>query len=640
MQRAVERYKQHKTNIILIVLETVNPIDPFFTLLPIVLKNRISIFKQDEESALQEIVSAVRLSQQWITSSSNFLYSPDLRQTFVSQKTSSITPDTSSKFQAVNATIAAQSQSSSPQIANTTPSFSKLGNFLLSRQLLSIILTIALSTLAGILIGLWINPFVQRLPVLSDPQWSNLLQILGIMIPILITVLGFNAIKSKRLSYETISDVGLLNEQKDKGEDDIRLIVNGWEENHAGIKIVKLENTGDEPVKKADYEDVPILFQFEPQSLIRCSIHDIVPENKFSVERLKESIKLDEQNHAFVEVQALPLNPKESINLKIVTRDKTEMKVVGGLVGGKITHMKIAQMRAIQRTILMSLIISLLLGLAIPNLFSIVSGFPLSNCVWGTISIDSSTAFNNTMGSLVNKYQKICPLAHLSLNSKPSANSIGELEQNVVQLATSEITPQEAGPPYDGYKDLQENKLAAIAFNLVINKNVTGVHSLSRDQISKIYDGTYTKWGDVGGQPANLKIIPIGRSNDSGTYYAFVSFILSSRNQNKPSLTLSGTPEVLDRVTAISGAIGYVDVASANSRAKDVATVDVEHQAPAVAQVTSNRYPFWTIERLYTKPNPDPLTRAFVTYIIDNFRTNSAFTSLDTIPKDVLTTHQ
>lgn len=660
MKRAIERHQQRKASVIPIILQTLSFVEPLFASLPTVPSNHVPIsLQKDQESALQEIVSAIRYIRsqpQWPTGLSGVPSLASLQpastqqsQPFGIPKTSQIastTPPTQSLTSASQATSTIPAPATqSPLAASKLSVFSQLGNFLLSHQILIIILTIVLSMLIGVFLGLWSNPFVLHLFALSDLQWSNWLQFFTIMISILLTILGFRVIKSKRLSYEVVSDVGLLNEQKDKGEDDIRLIVNGWEENHARMMIVKLANTGDEPVKKADYEKEPIRFDFGPQSLIRCSIHDIVPENKMPTERLKDFIRLDEQNRAFVDVTELPLNPRESINLKIVTRDKIDMRVYGSLAGGKITSVKTAQRKAILRTILKSLIIFLLVGLAIPNGFSLISGSPLNRCVWGNISIDSSTAFNGTMKGLVENYQKSCLLAHLTLNSKASANGLSDLEKSIqlnnnVQLTTSEITPQEAGPPYNAYKDLQEQKLAAIAFSLVISKYVTGVSSLSRDQISKIYDGTYKKWGDVGGQPAELPITPIGRSNDSGTYYAFVNFVLNSRVQNKPAVTLDGTPEVLDHVAAINGAIGYVDLDSANSRAKDVTAIEINQQAPSVAQIASDHYPFWAIERFYTKPNPDALTSAFITYVMSNFRTNSSFISLDAIPKDKLSAHQ
>lgn len=610
MQRAVDRHRRRKASIIFVMVQSVSLPDHLFDWLPIVPKDRIPILEQkNQELALQEIVSTIRS----LLSPSQPTRSP------ATPSLAGLRPDST------------RLPTAPPQETRVAPARSKLSDFLLAHQLLTIVLTIVLSILLGVSLGLLSGPIIQGLPVLSDPRWSNWLQIAGIII----TILGFSVIKSKRLSYEVISDVGLLNEEKDRGEDDIKLIVNGWEENHARVQIVKLVNTGNEPVKKADYEGEPIRFQFNPRSLIRCSIHDIVPENKMPIERLKDFIKLDEQNYQFVDVSELPLNPKESINLKIVTRDKTSLQVFGSLAGGEITPLKSAQRKALYRTILMSLIISLLFGLVLPNFFSLISGSSQNRCIWGNRNIGSSTAFTDTMGGLIEGYQSSCLLAHLNLKSQSSADGLRELENGHVQLSTSEITPQQAGRPYDSYNDLQKTDLAIIPFALVIGKDVTGVSSLTPEQISKIYDGTYKTWDKVGG-PADLAIYPIGRSSSSGTRYAFEHFVLKASDQDTLARTEDDTSAVLSDVTTIRGSIGYVDLGSANSRS-DVTVIKIDGQAPT--GVASNQYPFWAVERLYTKRNPDPLISAFIAYIRNTFQTNNTFVSLDDIKKDVISSH-
>jgi phosphate transport system substrate-binding protein len=625
MQKALERHRRHEASIILIPLQPGN-LPASIATLPIIPKNQVPLSsQQDQELASQEIV--------------NFILAMLPTDSLADNSSSTSLHNVSAP------SLATQSLSSVPQVVDRTSVFVAFDNFLLSHPIFFLVLVCISSVLVGIILEQWINPLLQGLPGLSDSQWSGWLQVLegaiAIVLPVLARGLLYLVTKSKRLSYEEISDVGLLNKEKDRGEDDIKLIVNGWEENNARMKIVRLANTGDEPVKKADYEQEPIRFQFDRQSLIRGSIHDIIPKNKIPEDRLKDFIRFDQQNRAFVEVVELPLNPKESVNLKIVTRDKTkEIQVFGGLAGGKITRMKDAQRENLRRKMLINLVAFIICGFTISIVFPLFYNHFNNGCVLGNISIDSSTASTGTITNLVGDYRNTCLLARVAVNSKPSANGLKDLENGNIQLATSEITPQEAGPPYNSYQDLHEHDLAVIPFSLIINNKVTGVKSLSQDQIAKIYDGTYTTWGQVGGKPANLQITTIGRSNDSGTYYAFVNFVLKTRDQNRPMLTLDSTSDVLDHVKAIDGAIGYAELDPANNETRDVTAIKINQQAPTVAQIASGQYPFWAIERFYTQGNPDALTSAFIIYATDNFRTNSTLIGLDAVPKKLLATHQ
>src|SRR5215472_15141426 len=82
----------------------------------------------------------------------------------------------------------------------------------------------------------------------------------------------------KRLTYQTVSDVGLINDVKDLGPD-IELTLDGHTVNDARLVIVRLANAGAETVSEADLHGQPIRVQFEPPSLIRCAIHDTDPPN-------------------------------------------------------------------------------------------------------------------------------------------------------------------------------------------------------------------------------------------------------------------------------------------------------------------------------------------------------------------------
>src|SRR5438105_11668479 len=129
---------------------------------------------------------------------------------------------------------------------------------------------------------------------------------------------------ARRLTYQVISDVGLINNMKDLGPD-LQLILEGHTVNDARLIMVRLANAGTETVGESDLHGASMRVEFDPPSLIRCAIHSTQPPNLIAQARLKNFIRLggdgagapdDGRPHAFVELPGLLLNPRESIDLK------------------------------------------------------------------------------------------------------------------------------------------------------------------------------------------------------------------------------------------------------------------------------------------------------------------------------------
>src|SRR5882724_9087256 len=125
----------------------------------------------------------------------------------------------------------------------------------------------------------------------SDPALQFWMSVLSLIL----TVIGIPTIFSiilrlrskpkKRLSYQTVSDVGLVNQQKDLGAG-IAVILKGGvigeaiEVNDARIVMLRLMNTGSEAIHKSDFnydEEDKIRFDFTEPKLIFCAVHDTEP---------------------------------------------------------------------------------------------------------------------------------------------------------------------------------------------------------------------------------------------------------------------------------------------------------------------------------------------------------------------------
>ncbi len=477
----------------------------------------------------------------------------------------------------------------------------------------------------------------------GDPAWqfwfgamSIVVAFVGIAIPIIVSV---RTKRFKRLSYQTVSDVGLVNVQKDLG-DDIQLTLDGHEVNNARLLVVRLTNTGTEPVNTNDFHNQePIRIQLKPPTLIRCAIHSTDPVTMIPEDHLKNFIHLDNNDqpmHKYFELPGILLNPKESINLKLLTLGNVELDVYAHLENGIVEKYTPPPQLVTPRRIIVGLFVAFLIGLLINSGIGLIGAFVQGNCAIGfPVNISGSSAFQQTAQTEIEKYHSACPVALFSpVGSSSSGAGLVDLEQGKLQIANSELSLKDAG---DAYTDLSENQVAVIVFTLIINKNVTGVNTLSRSQITNMYNGTIKNWRDVGGP--NLPIVLIGRPTDSGTHAAFSRFVLTGP-ETPVSQVETGTQEVISTVSTRAGAIGYVSLGNANEANATVTSIAIDGNAPTAGLVESNNYPFWAIERMYTKKNSDALSRSFINYIINDLATSDTFIRLKDMRPGVLLTHE
>jgi phosphate transport system substrate-binding protein len=485
--------------------------------------------------------------------------------------------------------------------------------------------------------------------------------------------------RAKRLSYRILSDAALIDERKDLGEDDIQVKIDGNEVTNVRLIMMQLMNSGSQPIKNDEYEyenEAKIHFEFKskqpkgtkqskkasqlaqppessqptqpPQSpLILCAIHATKPDGIMSKSHRQKQLILgrsDTSNsplYDHVDLMGTLLNPGDYINLKFLTQGKVDIVPRGRLVGGSVQPY--APPPPLVTPWRIALIIIIVATVAAFNLgLGPIQNFVQNNCAlsFSNVVDGGSTAFYKTAQTEASKYHSTCLLGSIAVTSSGSGPGLRSLESNDLQIANSELSLKEAG--YN-YNDLQEHQVAVIVFTLIVNKYLSGITSLNRDQITGIYNGTITNWQSVGGPDLPIKVI--GRPNDSGTHAAFTRFVLNQSvqhsNQSKgPVLDVeSSTAGVIDTVRSNLGAIGYVDLASANQASNAVNALVIDGHAATLGLVENDSYRFWAIERMYTKKNADSLSLAFIEYVKRDIQTNATFIRIGDVPKSVLDAH-
>jgi len=513
----------------------------------------------------------------------------------------------------------------------------------------------------------------------SDPEWSFWFNVLTIAIavigpPTLVSfIANFFSKPRKRLSYRTESDAALVDQRKDLGEDMTVTLTGGalrepTEVDDARLIMFKLINTGADIIRKDDfsYDEQPKLrFEFAAAKLILCAVHHTEPDDLIPLDRRQDIIHLDPLTrrnttpvsrnsqiilppgfpnqpakntktpllHSYVDLDGRTLDKNNAIVLKFVTQGRVGIKIQGRLLGGTIVPYTPAPPIFTVPRVLLGLLLAFVIVLGI-NRFG---AFQQNNCALSLapVNISGSTAFFDTVQAQANAYHEGCPFVTLNVQSSDSAAGLTQLEQKHLDIADSEISPKEAG--YN-YTDLTEHQVAAIVFTIIINKQVTGITSLSQDDITKIYTGQYRNWKQVNGP--DMPIVLYSRPSGSGTQAAFTRYVLQ-RPASAIQITVSSTQEVINGVGSTRGAIGYVDLGSADQATDTVTAININGNAPTPGLVENNKYPFWAIERMYTRQDDNnPLALSFITYATDNIRTNDTFINITEMPLSVRARHE
>jgi len=242
---------------------------------------------------------------------------------------------------------------------------------------------------------------------------------------------------------------------------------------------------------------------------------------------------------------------------------------------------------------------------------SSTAGTPGSyNCIQGTLVASGSTALQPLVQAVATKYQAKCSGSNITVNLGGSGTGLSQVESGTVQIGNSDIFKK------TGQDDLVDHQVSVVIFSLIVNSKVTGITSLTIDQIKGIYSGKTTNWNQVGG--SNLKIVVVSRPTSSGTRATFQNYILGGPEtiSGPSNLSTDSTGTVVKNVQQTDGAIGYVSLSAAKKSGLTVLNID--GNAPTADLVKSNTYKFWNIEHMYTKGAATGLAQALIDYMLSD----------------------
>lgn len=224
-----------------------------------------------------------------------------------------------------------------------------------------------------------------------------------------------------------------------------------------------------------------------------------------------------------------------------------------------------------------------------------------------SITAVGSSALQPLVEAAAEQYQSEHLGVFINVQGGGSGTGLSQIQQGAVEIGNSDLFAEEK----DGItaSKLVDHKVAVVGITPIVNKGV-GVKDLTVVQLRRIFTGEITNWSQVGGK--DQTIVLVNRAQGSGTRATFEKWVLNGR-QPLAAQEQDSTGMVRSIVASTPGAISYVAFSYVD---KTVRALSLDGVKPTDKNVTTNAWPIWSYEHMYTKGAPTGLTKRFLAYIM------------------------